>query len=465
MTEALKRYEKMSAEWMREVYFRCPVLVQDVAFSLYGMVLARRRYGPNFRSQLEGLKRSEWWSQESIVESQNDAFCGIVRYAYENVPFYKRWYDECGVDVKRVKSVDDAKLLPKLTKELVRKSSEDMLSRRYAKRSLLKVSTSGTTGTPLQVFQTADGLSLQWATWWRHKARVGLSPKDSHLTFGARVPISPRQSKPPYWRRDWANRRVYLSVHHLSGSAVNDIVRYLNATDFDFYTGYPSAMYTLATLAEDAGLVIHNPPKCIVSGSEALLPRYRATLERVFGAPVTEQYGMAEFAGNLSQCEVGSLHVDFECGYVEAEPIAGGVCNLIMTGWGNLAMPFIRYEVGDVGTVGVGACSCGRKSPWFSSVDGRTSDYVVDIDGRRLFGVNQVLKSATRAKAMQVWQGRAGEVEVRVVSSGGVAQEDERAIRREFALRGGEKLQVRFAQVSELQREGSGKVRAVISEL
>src|SRR5690606_26012201 len=131
------------------------------------------------------------------------------------------------------------------------------------------------------------------------------------------------------------------------------------------------AMYVLATLMEEAGLSLAVKPRYIVTGSDALLPSHEAVIRRVFGAPVTEQYGMAEFCGNMSKCERGVFHVDFECCYVEAFPVGeGDLSHLLFTGWGNAAMPFIRYEVGDLGRPAERLCECGRQSQGFISVEG-----------------------------------------------------------------------------------------------
>ena len=59
-------------------------------------------------------------------------------------------------------------------------------------------------------------------------------------------------------------------------------------------------MYALAKLMEEKRLRLLNRPKYVVTGAEALLPAFEETIRRVFGVPVTEQYGMAEACGNLS---------------------------------------------------------------------------------------------------------------------------------------------------------------------
>ncbi|MCF8102170.1 MAG: hypothetical protein K9K66_10980 [Desulfarculaceae bacterium] len=449
-----------------KIYYKMPNILQDVTFSMYGWYLARQRYNSYFDRYLENLKSTEWWPENKILYYQNMQMIKLLKYAYESVEFYHKWYDECGVDIKSVASIEDLNRLPILTKQLVRKSFGRMVSSNFSKRHLYKSLTSGTTGTPLTVYQTKAGLAFQWAIWWRHKARFGLSTKDRYLTLGARIPVSQTQSTCPYWRKDFINNRVYMSTYHISKRTVKDIVSYLNATNFDFFTGYPSAMYSLANLISEAGLKLYNKPKYIISGSDALLPKYEMLISKIFGAPVTEQYGMSEFAGNMSKCEFGNYHVDFECCYVEALPIEkAGVYKILLTGWGNKAMPFIRYEVGDFGVPRDCNCACGRKSLYFESIDGRLEDYIITPDGRKIIGMNQVFEYAKNAREIQIYQKTPERVEFRIVPGRAFGKKDKEALTTEFRRRAGSKIVIQFNIVNELQRSASGKLKAVISDV
>lgn len=449
-----------------KIYYKLPIFLQNSIFTIYGWNLSRKRYNRFFYEHLERLKRMEWWSSDKIKAHQDKNVIRIVGHAYDTVPFYRNWYDESRIDIGCIKSTSDLKYLPILTKKIIKEKQHEMISSSFKKDSLIKGLTSGTTGTPLAIYQTPEGLAYQWAVWWRHKSRFGLTVKDRHLTFGARVPIDQNQSHPPYWRNDFLSNRVYLSTYHLSKQTVGDIVAYLNSTNFDFFTGYPSAMYVLATLMEESGLRLYNCPKYIVTGADALLPTYESLISRVFGAPVTEQYGMAEFAGNMSKCEHGNFHVDFECCHVETLPRDGSdYHSLIMTGWGNLGMPFIRYEVGDYGRPMEHLCACGRKSQCFASIDGRLEDYVITPDGRKLIGMNQVFEYAEHAREIQIYQKTCNEVEFRIVPKEGFGEEDKDALIREFQRRGGGEINISFIIVDKLKRSSSGKLKAVISEV
>ena len=200
----------MPASSLEKLYYKMPVLIQNLIFSFYGLKLSKARYNKHFFKILRDLKESEWWTEEKIANYQDEQVRKIVRHAYETVPFYRRFYDQYNVNIDKIKTVEDLALLPVLTKQIVRENQQQMVSMVYKKKNLTKVLTSGTTGTPLTIYFTKEGLAFQWAVWWRHKARFGISFKDAHLTFGARVPIDQDSNTPPFWRKDYFNKRVYV---------------------------------------------------------------------------------------------------------------------------------------------------------------------------------------------------------------------------------------------------------------
>jgi phenylacetate-CoA ligase len=450
------------------LYYRLPVFCQNAAFSLYGLRLWRTRFSRHFYERLGQLRESEYWDAQRIAQFQDAQVRDLVRHAYQRVPFYRRWYDEHGVDPYQIQRCEDLKKLPVLTKDTVRKCQEEMISSQYPRRSLSVGLTSGTTGTPLRIWRTKQAIAFQWAIWWRHRGRFGLVPGQKYLMFGARVPVSPQQQKPPFWREDFFGHRTYLSTYHMTTANLPAIVDFLDRRSFRYYLGYPSAFYVLAQYLLDNHIRLENPPHYVLSGSDALLPAFEKAIREGIGSPVSEQYGMAEFAGNLSKCEHGRFHVDFECCHVESIPLAGSAGpqqSLLLTGWGNPAMPFIRYEIGDLGTPSAGACPCGRQSATFDRIDGRIEDYVRTPDGRMVIGLNQVLEYGAGAKEIQIYQDRIDRIEVRVVPGPDYSEASERALVRELERRVGNSLTVKFVIVDQIPRTATGKFRAVVSTL
>lgn len=452
----------------RRWYERSPIWIQNLACTAVGAKNRWERYNRHFWKYLSWLEESQWWPRERIQAYQDERLRALVQYAYRSVPFYRGWFDGCGVRPEDIRTQADLARLPILTKQIVRENRAQLVSSEASRRRLLRSLTSGTTGTALEIWSTREARAFQWAIWWRHRARFGLRPGDRYLTFGARVPVPAGQERPPFWRRNWIGRQTYLSTYHMTPRHLPAIVEWLQSERFDFFFAYPSALHVLACHMEQHGLRLRCPPRCLVCGSDALLPAFEARFKRVFEVPVTETYGMAEFAGNMSKCEHGRFHLDFECCCVETQSIPGapsGQENLILTGWGNAAMPFIRYEVGDYGGRCHAACTCGRQSECFEGVEGRTEDYVRTPDGRMAVGMNLVFEHAPGAREIQIYQDSTEEIEVRVVPGQTYSPSDETALLRELRRRLGDQIRIRFVQVESIARSSNGKFRAVISRL
>lgn len=458
----------MNAKTLQSLYDSMPIAFQNLACSIKGAVNYWRRYNKRFHQYLDWLKETEWWEEEKIGAYQDEQIQQIVRNAYENVPFYRKWFDQNGVKPEYIQTQKDLTKLPILTKSVVRENQKQMVSRQKGQCPQIKLLTSGTTGTPLEIITTRQGIAYQWAIWWRHRSRFGLHLGDSCLSFGARVAVPSDQNKPPYWRNNIVGNQTYLATYHMTPEKLPDIVKWLNRTHFDFFTGYPSAIFVLANYLLEHNINLKCKPKYIVCGADALTSAFESRIQRAFQVPVTEQYGMTEFAGNMAKCPYGKFHLDFECCVVETIPLNKDNPNyvkLLFTGWGNPMMPFIRYDVGDYALVSRGKCPCGRQSLCFERIEGRTEDYVRTPDGRMVIGMNQVLEFAPGAKEIQIYQHQLDEIEFRIVPGNNFNESDEQALLRETRKRVADQLRVKFVLVDSIPRTVSGKFRAVISDV
>ncbi len=455
-------------EALESVYNSLPATLQNVVFSGYGYWMRNRRHGRQFREILAFLQKTEWWDAEQIRAYQTERLQHIVKHCYETVPYYQNVFKGLGLTPADIRTTEDLKQLPVMTKQDAKDHAEALLSTKISRRKCFSTRTGGTTGKPLTIYLTKHALAFQWATWWRHRARFGFRfGEDRSLMFGARLPVPPGQVGCPLWRYDIGLNRAYISSSHLTPKLMQDVVDWLNRESFDMYVGYPSAMYILAEWMLKNGQRLYRRPKCVVTGSDALLPRFEEAIHRAFGVPVTEQYGTGEACGNISKCEEGNWHIDFELGIIEFLEIENcpGKARMVFTGLQNEAMPFLRYEIGDVVELSNRTCSCGRQSQLIDSIDGRTEDYLVTPDGRRVMGLNQAFEWTEGVRELQLVQTGADRVEVRIVADHGYSNADNEILERELRKRVGQEMEIIFRVVDFIPRTASGKYRAVISDV
>lgn len=463
----------MNETFVGALYARLPTVLQNAACTAYGARERQVRFGENFRQRLASLERSDRWSRSDVDAYQDEQIAGLVRHAYEKVPFYRERMKALGLSARDIRSRGDLTKLPITTKEDLRAHGREFLALDADPKRLRHAHTSGTTGKSLQFEVTRESQAFQWAVWWRHRQRFGLRFGDLHANFMGKLVVRPEQTTPPFWRWNWAFRQALIPMQQVTPEKVSHLVKFLDAHPFVFWSGYPSIHHALARAALDAGLKLEHPPGVIVTGAENLLEIQRQELQRFTGALITDQYGFSEGCGNASQCaERGRYHEDFEFGVlecVEPESLGDGRTRgkLVCTGFACPEFPFLRYEVGDlaVWSRDDDPCSCGRHSRSIERIEGRMDDYVITPEGVRVMRFDYLFKDTANVRECQVVQEQLGEIVLKIVRREHYGTKDEELITSEVKRWISSTITTRFEYVTELPREASGKFRAVKSLL
>jgi phenylacetate-CoA ligase len=453
---------------IQKIYNNLPILLQNLACTFRGYKEKKVRMGGNFETILKSLKKSEWLKKDEILNFQLEELKRILNYSYKNVPYYKELFDSVGFKPTEVVSIKDLEKIPILTKELVRQNYEKLKSSNYSKK-VIHSHTSGSTGKSLQFDLSLEALQYRWALWFRHKARFGVKTTDPYATFTGLAAVPLNQKKPPFWRENKAMKQTIFTMHHINLDTVPSIVDRLNKGGFVYYSGYPSILFSLATFIEDLNLKITDSPKVIFTGAEALLDYQRNKISKVFNCLVTDQYGFSEGCGNASRCNEDLFHEDFEYGILECyEPIINDeghkTGKVLATGFTNLAMPLIRYEVGDTATWINKKCKCGRESKTILQVNGRNEDFVITPEGNKILRFDYIFKDTTSISEAQIVQRELGSIVIRIVRRENFEkQKTEDLLKKEVHSKVSKKLVISFEYVDHIERENTGKFRAVKS--
>lgn len=452
-----------------EIYNQLPIPLQNFACTIRGILEKRKRFGHNFNTYYEELLKTQWLSEKEIDDFQISKLKSLIDYCNNNIPYYQRIFKENGIHSSDINSLNDLKKLPILTKEDIRTYYKDLINPNF-KSKVEHSHTSGSTGKALKFLMSWDAIRYRWAVWFRHKERFGILPGDAYATFTGQVAVPIGQSIPPFWRENYAMKQTVFTMHHITPQKIPDIVKRLNRGEFKYYSGYPSIIYNLAIIIEDLGLKITSQPKVIFTGAESLLDYQRDKISKVFGCFVTDQYGFSEACGNASRCEYDFFHEDFEYGVLEClnpKFNADGTYfgEVLATGFTNLAMPFIRYQVGDIATWSTKKCSCGRHSKVITSVNGRNEDYVITPEGNKILRFDYLFKDTDNIYESQIIQKKLGEIVIRIVKRDHYTIQNERTLEHMVKAMISPKLKVHFEYVTEIEREDNGKFRAVKSYL
>jgi phenylacetate-CoA ligase len=123
-------------------------------------------------------------------------------------------------------------------------------------------------------------------------------------------------------------------------------------------------------------------------GGEPWTEELRAEIERVIGLKAMNFYGLSEMCGPgvAAECLVArsGLHVQEDHFLVEmidpdsGEPVsAGGEGELVLTTLTKEALPLIRYRTGDLVSITLDPCKCGRSTIRLTALRGRRDDMLI----------------------------------------------------------------------------------------
>lgn len=429
--------------------------------------LGERLRGTHVLDNLRQLEKSQWWAPEQLRALQVEKLRALLAHAGEHVPYYRQAFRQAGFDPRAVDTVQTLQCLPILTKREVRRYlHHGLLADNYAQAALIPQHTSGSTGDPMHYYNHRAAQDRRMAATLRLWRWAGYAFGDRWVRLGS----LPRAG----WQKDLEaalSRCCYLQFREADDIILRARIAAIQQARPAMIRGYPSALYLIAQAAQKEGSDLKGPT-CILTTGSTLYPHYRQVIEATFGCRVYDHYG-GEGTVISGQCEHGAYHIHDEGVIVEfltpegrpARP--GELARIVLTDLNNYAMPFIRYEIGDLGVPSEATCPCGRELSLMESVVGRDTDIVVTPNGRYLnvhfFGV--LLWRASGVEQYQITQDEIARLEVALVVNERFTAQDGIQLVEAIRAAGGEELQVDLRFVEHIPPAPSGKRRHIISKV
>jgi phenylacetate-CoA ligase len=454
----------------RSLYYHSPVWVQNLFCTVYGYKHRRLWLGQHFRQCYEALQQNQWKSTDEVLHLQWLRLKGLLRHAYEYVPYYQRQWREMGLAPDDFKSVDDLQRLPLLAKDTLREHAPELLSKAFRICGLVTCHTSGTTGKQLTLWITRESYEREYSFRWHHYSWCGVKLGARRAYFSGHPVLDPDRQGPPFSRLNRAERSLLFSSQHLSEKNLYHCIKELEPFGPDLIEGYPSAVYLVAAYMNAHGINSIRP-RGVYLTSETILDFQRKAIEEAFGCKVFNWYGNTERAGNITECPEGSLHVQMEHAVTEiigpdGRPAPEGEAGeIVVTGLGNFAFPLIRYRVGDAAAPTRKSCSCGRSGPLVSRLVGRIEDYIVTPDGRYFGRLDHIFKDSERVREAQIIQDRIDHLLFRIVPRPGFDQKDMAQILCAARERMGSAFHVEIQLTENIERGPNGKFRFAVNQL
>ncbi len=307
-----------------------------------------------------------------------------LRWAVERVPFHRERLGRATIH-----TLADLGSLPFVRKADLREQYPFGLLA-VPRREVARIhASSGTKGKPTVAAYTADDLDIWREVMARALTAAGTRRGDLlHIAFGYGLFTG------GLGFHDGAERTGMTVVPVSSGNTAR---HHLLLQDFkpDVIAATPSfALHLAETLAEQGGKPRDLGLRVGIFGAEPWTDGIRIAIERAFGLSAFDIYGLSEIIGPgvAGECEArDGLHIADDHFLPEiVDPASGAVLppgregELVFTTVTKRAMPLVRYRTGDITTLTLEPCRCGRTSTRMARVKGRSDDMLI-VKGVNLY--------------------------------------------------------------------------------
>ncbi len=365
----------------------------------------------------------------------------ILTYAGEHCPFYTNLFRAMKWNTRDLSGFAE---LPLLDKKIIRSNYQALVSDRIQFIHAGPFNTGGSTGQPLQFLschQMGTVVSAHQRYWFE---KMGYQEGDRIAAFSGATLCQQMLENNIYWiARDTPDELPYGSIiystRYLNQDTISWYIRSLQESGFSFLLGYPSAISEVARYCLDHQITFPQPIKGVQLTAEMVSDEQIELIRTAFQTHVYGQYGHAE--GSI----YGHTEADkqeYDCspfvGFVEVLDAHGrhvGVGEegeIVVTGFWNFAMPFIRYRTEDLAVYG----GTHEGVVHLKRLEGRAQNWVLRSDGARIplksIPLGHDLKALKNVDVWQITQDQPGVVKVLVVPLPDFSSDDEREIVKKF---------------------------------
>lgn len=403
---------------------------------------------------LMDTRRNQWKPPEELERMQLRALQALVSHAAIHVPHYRKTLKGL-----KIRSLDDLAAMPLTAKPDVQKDPGLFVSEAFPLSKLDRHKTSGSSGTPLPVYYSAEdsiraaALRMHWLT------DNGVGPFD-------------RQANVTYYKYpdSLIQRLGFFKVHYLSVmDSGGNALQSLSSLKPSIIISTPSFMLPLVMANLGAGSPVS--VRRVFTSGEVLTTGARELTEKSFSCSVSDRYGTIEAGPIAWECEKGGMHVFSDSILLEilgddGNPVREGESgNVVLTTLRKCSMPFIRYSIGDRSAWGP-KCPCGRGYPVILGLEGRMNGMLTLPSGRKFNAtmVGVALRHLPGLVCFQTIQERPDFLRIRVVKGGLLSLphgEIAEAVLRALP----EQIEIVVEETGRIEPEKNGKMRDFISKI
>lgn len=360
--------------------------------------------------------------------------------------------------------------LPVLNKKNLQKPLSERLSEGFTEKSVYVNKTSGSSGDP---FIFAKDKFCHGLTWASNIYRFGWFGIDFNRSYQARfygIPLDFFGNKKERIK-DFMSNRYRFTIFDLSDKILEKVLLKFQNKKFDYINGYTSSIVLFAKFLKSKNVILKEIcptlKVCMVT-SEMLFEDDKILLEKQFGIPIVNEYGASELDLIAFQNPEDEWQINSETLFVEIldknnQPLPyGEEGRVVITSLYNLAHPFIRYDIGDIGILDEKST---LQKPKLKQLIGRTNDVAVLPSGKKSPGLTfyyvtkSIIEDDGNVKEFVIVQTKIDTFEIDYVSENELSESQIQKIEKAISMYLEPDLKFIFTRKKSLERTNRGKLK------
>lgn len=393
----------------------------------------------------------------------------VMKNAYENVPFYRKRFDENGLKPEDFRCAEDLVKFPITTRKDLRDWMAGELAAHPEKADDWEIfSTSGSSGVPLKFMVTHREAACMNANWIRVGMFAGNKPfTGKMLTFlTTHSKVDPKKGD-SFIQKLGILRRKIVPEHLYVGEGMRDLIELVNDYKPDMLCFRKNVLVRMAVYAKNHNMKIHQP-KVYTPVSEMVDEITRKLLIETFGLGLMDAYGCNE-TGSCAVRLPGSdnFYIYSDTHVLNTVDENGRLSDegrVIGTTLYKFDFPIINYEIGDTATTEV---IDGLR--YIKTIKGRTNDMVKHADGTQTSATElmKIPNGITGIAQFRYVQNAIDEISILLVKdpmNNTYSREDIEAFfeKKVEDLYGRPEYRLRFEWMDEIPPDQNGKMRCFI---
>jgi phenylacetate-CoA ligase len=426
---------------------------------------------PGFMENYRRLMKGQFRSREELMVDQASSLRAMMMHAYDKVPYYHELLKERGLKPDDFKTVKDLERLPVLTKDIIKANWDSFIPSDLASIRHEEKATGGSTGTPFPFRMSRHDKMLSMCHLYRGWSYAGYELGDrTAFMGGSSLTMGMGSSVIRHVHEIVKNIRM-LSSFDMDEEHMRSYAHTINRFSPKFIYGYASSIYFFSKWLRENNVKV-KAPVAVFTTAEKLFPEARKGIEEALRTEVFDTYGLNDGGISAFECpEHRGMHADTERAVLEVVDSEGGQLEkgegrILATSLHNHAMPFIRYDTGDVGKATDDLCPCGRQHPLLEEILGREQEMLMTPEGAAVHGefFTHIFWEVRGVKEFQVVQDAKDHLTIRLVPDPGYDPKEMDKVREYIGARS-QRWKIDFVKVDSIDRTKGGKYRFVIREM